>query len=194
METNELQDMREQMALLKETLQKEQIVNDKLLRDAMRSKVSSIHRRAWIVAACALYVVTFGVWAFHSCGFSWWVIGFTVLLMLYSTFETYRIHSRMAASRVLTDDLRTVAHAAKRLKQDYIDWLKKGIVLSIVMVLGFALDILFGHTIFSESSLTARLAVLAVLLVSSGTGFAIGYGMHRRVLSLCDDIIRQVEE
>lgn len=194
METNELQEMREQMALLKETLRQEQIVNDRLLRDAMRSKVNCIHRRAWISAACALYVMTFGVWAFHQCGFSWWLIGGTVLIMIYCMIETYRIHRRMSVSRVLTDDLRTVAHAAKRLKQDYMNWLWKGIALSIVMVLGFALEILFGHTIYSDSSMTARIVVMSVLLVSSAIGFAIGYGMHRRVLHLCDDIIRQVEE
>lgn len=194
METNELQDMREQMALLKETLRKEQIVNDKLLREAMRNKVSRIHRRAWVAAACALYVMTFGVWAFHQCGFSWWLIGGVVLIMIYCMIMTYIIHRRMAVSRVLTDDLRTVAHAARRLKQDYIDWLWQGIALSIVMVLGFALEILFGHTIYSDSSLTARIVVVSVLLASSAIGFAIGYGMHRRVLGLCDDIIRQVDE
>ena len=194
METNELQDMREQMALLKETLRKEQIVNDKLLREAMRNKVSRIHRRAWVAAACALYVMTFGVWAFHQCGFSWWLIGGVVLIMIYCMIMTYIIHRRMAVSSVLTDDLRTVAHAARRLKQDYIDWLWQGIALSIVMVLGFALEILFGHTIYSDSSLTARIVVVSVLLASSAIGFAIGYGMHRRVLGLCDDIIRQVDE
>ena len=194
METNELQEMREQMALLQQTLQNEQIVNDRLLRDAMRNKITGIHRRAWVAAACALYVLTFGVWAFHSCGFSWWLIGGVVLIMIYCMIMTYLIHRRMAVSRVMTDDLRTVAHAARRLKQDYIDWLKQGIILSVLMVLGFALDILFGHTVFSDSSLTARLVVVSVLLTSSVIGFLIGYAMHRRVLTLCDDIIRQVEE
>lgn len=32
------------------------------------------------------------------------------------------------------------------------------------------------------------------MLASCGIGFLIGYKMHRRVLTLCDDIIRQVEE
>ena len=194
METNELQDMREQMALLKDTLRKEQIVNDRLIREAMRSKIRSIHRRAWISAACALYVLTFGVWAFRQCGFSWWLIGGTSLMMIYCMIETYIMHRRMAASRVLTEDLRTVAHAAKRLKQDYIDWLWQGIALSIVIILGFAVDILFGHTIFSDLSLTACILAISVFLVSGCIGFAIGYKMHRRVLNLCDDIIRQVEE
>ena len=194
METNELQDMREQMTLLKETLRQEQIVNDRLLREAMRGKVSSIHRRAWISAACALYVLTFGVWAFRQCGFSWWLIGGTSLMMIYCMIETYIMHRRMAASRVLTEDLRTVAHAAKRLKQDYIDWLWQGIALSVVMVLGFAADILFGHTIYCNSSLTARIVLASSMVVACGVGFLIGYKMHRRVLNLCDEIIRQVEE
>jgi len=194
METNELQEMKEQMALLKETLRKEQIVNDRLLREAMRSKVSRIHRRAWVSAACALYVCTFGVWSFYELGFSWWLIGGTVLIMIYCMIVTYRIHHRMATDRVFTDDLRTVAHAAKRLKQDYIDWLWQGIVLGSAIALGFAADILFGHTIYCNSSLTARIVLASSMVVACGVGFLIGYKMHRRVLNLCDEIIRQVEE
>ena len=129
METNELQEMKEQMALLKETLRQEQIVNDKLLREAMRGKVRSIHRRAWIVGACALYVCTFGIWSFHELGLSWWFIGATVVMMIYSVVKTIIMHRRLGVNRVMTDDLRTVAHAAKRLKEDYIRALYGGMAM-----------------------------------------------------------------
>lgn len=194
METNELQEMKEQMALLKETLRKEQIVNDKLLREAMRGKVESIHRRAWIVGACALYVCTFGIWSFHELGLSWWLIGATVVMMIYSVAKTIIMHRRLAVNRVMTDDLRTVAHAAKRLKEDYIRALYGGMAMVFCWLVWLCGEILFGHTIYAESSMIARCAVMGTMLVGGAVGFAIGYKMHRRVLNLCDEIIRQVEE
>ena len=194
METNELQDMREQMSLLKDTLRQEEIVNDRLLREAMRGKVECIHRKTWIVGACALYVCTFGIWSFREMGLSWWFVGATVLMMIYSTAKTIAIHRRMAANNVMTDDLRTVAHAAKRMKQDYIRALYGGLAMVFVWLTWMALEILFGATIYAESSMIARVAVLGLLLFGGVIGFIIGYGIHRRVLNLCDDIIRQVEE
>lgn len=194
METNELQEMKEQLALLKDTLRKEQIVNDKLLREAMRGKVERIHRRAWVVGLCALYVCTIGLWSFYEIGLSRWFLGATVVMMIYSVVKTVLMHRRLAAHSVMTDDLRTVAHAAKRLKEDYIRSLYGGMVMVFIWFLWLAAEILFGHTVYAESSLMARSAVLGMLFFGGVIGFILGYRIHRRVLSLCDEIIRQVDE
>lgn len=194
METNELQEMKEQMALLKDSLRKEQIVNDRLLREAMHGKVERIHRKAWVVGLCALYVCTFGIWSFHELGLSWYLIGATVAMMIYSVVKTIIIHRRLAANNVMTDDLRTVAHAAKRLKEDYIRSLYGGMAMVFVWFIWLAMEILFGQTVYAESSIMVRGGMLGMLFFGGVIGFLLGYRMHRRVLSLCDDIIRQVDE
>ena len=194
METKEIQEMKEQMALLKESLRQEQIVNDRLLREAMHGKVKRIHRKAWVTGICALYVCTFGCWSFYEIGLSWYFIGATVAMMIYSVLKTIVIHRRLAVNNVMTDDLRTVAHAAKRLKQDYIRALYGGMVMVFIWFLWLAAEILFGHTVYAESSLMARSAVLGMLFFGGVIGFILGYRIHRRVLSLCDEIIRQVDE
>ena len=194
METNELQEMKEQMALLKDSLRKEQIVNDRLLREAMHGKVERIHRKAWVVGLCALYVCTFGIWSFHELGLSWYLIGATIAMMIYSVVKTIIIHRRLAANNVMTDDLRTVAHAAKRLKEDYIRSLYGGMAMVFVWFIWLAMEILFGQTVYAESSIMVRGGMLGMLFFGGVIGFLLGYRMHRRVLSLCDDIIRQVDE
>ena len=194
METQELQEMKEQMALLKDSLRKEQIVNDRLLREAMHGKVERIHRKAWVVGLCALYVCTFGIWSFHELGLSWYLIGATIAMMIYSVVKTIIIHRRLAANNVMTDDLRTVAHAAKRLKEDYIRSLYGGMAMVFVWFIWLAMEILFGQTVYAESSIMVRGGMLGMLFFGGVIGFLLGYRMHRRVLSLCDDIIRQVDE
>jgi len=194
METNELQEMREQMALLKDTLRQEQIVNNRLLREAMRGKVESIHRKAWVTGLCAAFVLTFGLYSFRSIGLSWWFIGGTTLMMLYSVADTLLIHRRLRISSVMTDDLRTVAYAARRMKKEYMRSLRIGWVISVLWIVWLGIEIIRGQTIFAESSMVARIVVLGLMLFGGGVGFVIGYRMYRRVLDLCDDIIRQVEE
>lgn len=194
METNELQEMREQMALLKDTLRQEQIVNNRLLREAMRGKVESIHRKAWVTGLCAAFVLTFGLYSFRNIGLSWWFIGGTTLMMLYSVADTLLIHRRLRISSVMTDDLRTVAYAARRMKKEYMRSLRIGWVISVLWIVWLGIEIICGQTIFAESSMVARIVVLGLMLFGGGVGFVIGYRMYRRVLDLCDDIIRQVEE
>ena len=189
-----MQEMREQMALLKDTLRQEQIVNNRLLREAMRGKVESIHRKAWVTGLCAAFVLTFGLYSFRSIGLSWWFIGGTTLMMLYSVADTLLIHRRLRISSVMTDDLRTVAYAARRMKKEYMRSLRIGWVISVLWIVWLGIEIIRGQTIFAESSMVARIVVLGLMLFGGGVGFVIGYRMYRRVLDLCDDIIRQVEE
>ena len=47
-ETNELEEMRAQMALLKEKLNREEILTDNLLKQTMTGKMSTINRYKWI--------------------------------------------------------------------------------------------------------------------------------------------------
>ena len=194
MKTNELQDMREQMSLLKQMLQKEQIVNDSLLRNSMCSKLSTIHRKAWRAAFWTLYVMTFGVWAFRMVGFSWWLIGATVVVMLVSLLGQIRVHKRFGSDMVLTGDISTVARAAQRLKQDYINRLGAEMIAFGVLQLWFAMELIFGGTIYSDSSLAIRIAVIAVLIVSSVTWGIMSYRSHRKVLRLCDDMVEALGE
>ena len=75
-----LEDMRQQINLLKEKLDKENIVNDKLLRASMRQRLGVIRRNQTIEYICALYVISFGSVYFRLIGCSWWFIGGTICI------------------------------------------------------------------------------------------------------------------
>ena len=65
---DELQEMQAQMALLKQKLNNEEIINDRLLREVTRQRVRRLSRMVWIEGICALFVVTFGNYVFYGFG------------------------------------------------------------------------------------------------------------------------------
>ena len=77
----ELEEMRSALASLKNKLDKQEIVNDRLLRQSMNSKMSWIKRYLWIslcfipiVAVCFLPMTI-------TLKLSWWLYGFTILVV-----------------------------------------------------------------------------------------------------------------
>ena len=57
MKDMELEEMRAQINLLKEKLEKQGIVNSHLLQQSMKAKVSQIHREGWKSVACGLVAI-----------------------------------------------------------------------------------------------------------------------------------------
>ena len=52
-ENMELEQLREQLSILKRKLEKETIVNDRLMRNAMKNKAKNITRNGWIISIIA---------------------------------------------------------------------------------------------------------------------------------------------
>ena len=53
----ELETLRSQMDLLRKKLEQESIINEKLMRETMKSRVSTINRQGWISIAVAICMV-----------------------------------------------------------------------------------------------------------------------------------------
>lgn len=49
----ELNEMKDQIALLRKKLEKETVVNEKLIRTSMRDKLKAVKRRSYILCAIA---------------------------------------------------------------------------------------------------------------------------------------------
>ena len=128
---SELETMRAQIALLKDKLDKETIVSEKLLRDTMRHKARNINANAWISVAASIFVIFWALTTVPSMGFSWWFVGATILLMLVCDFFTWKYHKDVNA-KTMSGDLLTVAKVMKKLRDNYKKWLKYAIVMIAV--------------------------------------------------------------
>ena len=123
---SELETMRAQIALLKDKLDKETIVSEKLLRDTMRHKARTINNNAWVSVAASIFVIFWALAYLPSEGFSWWFITATILMMLVCDFFTWKYHKDVN-TKTVSGDLLTVAKVMKKLRDNYKKWLKYSI-------------------------------------------------------------------
>ena len=185
---SELETMRAQIALLKEKLDKETIVSEKLLRDTMRHKARNINANAWISVAASIFVIIWAMVYIPKEGFSWWFAGATVLMMLVCDFFTWKYHKDVNA-KTMSGDLLTVAKVMKRLRDNYKKWLKYSIAMISVWFVWLSIE-------FCIQLKDWRLAIVMIiaLLIGLAIGGFIGLKMHNSVIRNAEEIISQIEE
>ena len=61
---NELDEMRQQMAILKDKLENQTIVNDRFIRRSIKRSVGTINKRYLVLSIVALAMIPYGYWAF----------------------------------------------------------------------------------------------------------------------------------
>ena len=114
----ELENMRQQMTTLKNKLNQQEIVNDRLIRRSMKNEVNTITRRYYIIMALGLFMIPYGYWCFVKlCGLSlffWIATSIFMLVCVGATFYTLRkINDPDMMNRNLVEARKKVASAKK---------------------------------------------------------------------------------
>ena len=135
----DLESMRQQMTTLKNKLNQQEIVNDRLVRRSMRNEVNTITRRYYVIMAIGLMMVPYGYWCFVKLSglsvFFWIVTSIFMLVCVGATFYTYRkVSDPNLMNRNLVEARKKVASA----KKFEANWLFFGIP-AVVLWLGWFL-------------------------------------------------------
>ena len=187
MDSRELMEMKEQLSILTKKLEKETIVNEKLMRRATKEKISKMQRRALIkgifIGLCIPYVI--GV--FHFIGLSLWLCGFTVLILLIALYCDYRIHRNIHSDEAMYGNLLDVRKKVLRIKQAYKDWLKFSIPILTLWLICFWYETFQLPDIPKES--------IFIGSISGGIiGGFIGFLQYKKMQRSADEILEQIEE
>ena len=186
---NEMEEMRRQMAVLKEKLEKEEILSDRLLRNTMQNQVRSIRRRANLSIVAGVCVLTVGPMAFSNLGTSTTFIVVTSLMMLVIMLLTVMMHSKLREADVRDGELLAVARNARRLKDDYRRWRYIGIPLMTAWLVWLVIEVVHG-----QNNPTDSLIMLTPVIIGGIIGGILGVMRHNHLVGMLDDIIRQIEE
>lgn len=186
LEHPEFEEMRSQLELLKNKIAQEEIVNDKLLRETMKFRLSSINKQVWIDVIGAVFGIFLylGLFSFLPI----WLLAFVVILLVADATATVLVHRPVREKLIMNDDLKTVANKMRRLKKAYITILCVELPILIVFVALFLKEVVhyFGN-------LPSK-GIICGGIVGGLIGLAIGLMMFRRVLKNSDAIIKQIEE
>ena len=107
-ETLELEQMREQMAALKRRLDNQEIINEQLIRNVMKNRLSWINSYVIFEAVAAplliIELMLFDIFVIH---FSYWLLAYTIFIMVGSLIYNWRF-TWVKDSSLLQGDLNSL--------------------------------------------------------------------------------------
>ena len=190
-EINEILEMREQLATLKKQLDTQEIINDRLLKEAMSGKLSRINGQAiWIGVIC-LIMMPLGYLNFQRIGHSTAFCVATSALFFICFVAMFLSHYRLRKRDIYSGDLVTVYTEVARMRKIYKSWHYWSIPLLIVWFGWMEYEIYIN---LANEDIYALIGVSVGGIVGGIIGGIIGLRIHKRTLRTAEDLLRQIEE
>ena len=191
MEDMNFEEMRSQLALLKEKIESQSVINDKMMHEIVRTKTDSIWRKQFVSVICGIFVmltcpITFRE-AFHC---SWYFIIATELLMLWCVYKEYSFKRIINDKKMMGGSMLEVAQATRDFKNGYRNYTIFNIFLGVIWVIWLIVEVYFSF----GNEIEYFWGMVAGLVVGLLVGGGIGFWLYLRIMNTAQDIIRQIEE
>ncbi len=189
-ETNEILEMREQLATLKKQLNTQEIINEQLLKEAMSRKLSAIGRRALIQCIVCLIAIPQCLYTFTNLGLTKTFSITTCVLILFSMIKLIESHIRLHRSDILSGNLVTVYEELARLRKIYNRWHYWSVPTLILWFVWGGYEIYTYVT--QDKELLINIGIAAIFGCILGGIF--GLRMHKSTLRDTDELLHQIAE
>ncbi len=184
----EMEEMRSQLAALKQKIADQEIVNDKILRKAVAAKMTGIHRHRNRVLVIGVIALALNVPYMCFMEFSWYLSAYTVFMILFSMYMTYSYHEAVEKSNVYSGNLLEAVKELKELKRKY----NQSYWYSIPMVLIYLAW--FLHEISLKFDAEFMKYAIFGILAGGVIGAVWGVRMNMKLVKMCEEIIAEIEE
>ena len=183
----ELEQMRQDYAALKERFDKQQIINEHLMQNAMNKDVRRMFlSKKSIPATIALFLIA--VILCYVQGFDWWVPLSLIIYGLLTIPGVFWVYKGIREEDIYNGDILSTTEALREFKKRYV------ILVTLICILFFAFVIvatLYLTSMNISAELMWRRGIIVALLCV-GT-LALEYYSAKRLLSSCDDIIERLK-
>ncbi|MBQ2210579.1 MAG: hypothetical protein II404_11545 [Prevotella sp.] len=185
----DLENMRQQMTTLKNKLNQQEIVNDRLIRHSMKNTASNINRTYFWLIFLSVLMVPYGYWAFvvlSHFSIAFW-IG-TSLFMLVCGGATFYNKRNLSDTKLMTNSLVDVCRHMARAKKFDADWLFFGIP-GIILWLAW-----FFYEVYKQNNDLISHPMFWAGCVGGTIGAIIGFSIHFKTQRQYQEIIDQIED
>ena len=191
-ESKELLEMKEQMALLKQKLDKEKIINEQLMRRVMNMKASSLRTKAILESILALTVIPVFTWVMHSLfHFSIALCLFFGIVVTCEQIYSYYIHHHFRPKDFINNSVIEAQKETLQLKTYYANWLK---YISIPFDITFLTWFIYEAIQLSQANNTSTIIFSISFVVIFIAVFILAMGQYYKIQRTADEIISQIEE
>ena len=186
----ELEEMRAQLAILNKKLEKEAIVNERLMRSSMKDKAWTLRRKAIVEAIVTVVMIPYFMWGMPNLlGMSIGFCAFTCFFMILALGYNYYIHTHFRPDEFIYCNLVKARKDTMMLKKFYANWVKYIGIPFIVIFLGW-----FAYEMTQKLQGEQLQSVLIGMGVGLVLGLVIGIFNYCRTQRIADDILLQIEE
>lgn len=183
---NTLIEMQQQLQQLKDKLENQKIVNDRILRRSFSQSASRLKLKASVPIIAGVVAILCSP-AFLQMGLSLAFVIATCVMMLVCIVVTIIYNQRIPH----TDrDLVSAAEDLRRFRKLNADWIKIGIPMLVVW-LGFFVWELVKNSVFTGPELYGLASGLGVGLI---LGLLLGLKNRRHILDGAEELLAQIEE
>lgn len=185
----EWQEMKEQIALLKKTIERQDIVSDRLMRRTMKRKMRSLNREARFVYVLGAFALVYCNIVFFYMDLSLWFSLATTVFMLAAIGYTVWMHRGLSVEEISTGRLVEVGRKVARMKRMGQRWLR-GVFPFLAVWFGW-----FVWEIWqSEANKDLALGMIVGGVVGGIVGGIIGYMRYRNTQHLADEILDNIKD
>lgn len=185
----ELDEMRQQMAILKDKLEKQTIVDDRVIRRAIKHSASTINKRYLVISIIALAMIPYGYWAFvilNGLSIPLWIASSVMMLMVvaFCFFNGRAMRDPQLAEGNLHDTMHKVA-AAKRRDANW-QW------IGIPMATAWAVWV--GWEMAQKMEIKDLKIFMPFFIICLVAGILIDLAVHFKTQRHYRDILEQIED
>jgi hypothetical protein len=187
--SQELEEMRSQVALLKKKLDKQTIINDTHIRNSMKSKRSEMTRTIAVTIFAGVLSLPYCTWIFCKYGFSLYFIVASDIMLAVCIGLTIKQRLTLKNLDFTQGNLVDVAEKLNKVKTHYHEWIKIALPMILIWVSWLVYEIL---TKMEPSPM--QMGFLSGSVVGVVFGGFIGFRVNRKIVRNSTEILSQLRE
>jgi hypothetical protein len=184
---NTIYEMQEQLKQLRNKLQDQRIVNDRMFRNVYRQGLDKLRLKSYLLIIVAVFAML-GLPIFHTFGgVSYIVIAAFELMMLIC------IVAEIITMQHIPDpgkDLMTATRELTTYRKIYVNWIKFGLPVLVILLIWLCLDVYNNSDIESVKKTGFIVAVLSGATVGAISGLI----ARRKRINEAEDLLSQIEQ
>ena len=190
----QLQQMRQQITELKQQLDRQEIVNERLLRQSMTSKMSWIKRYIWFEVISVPLLLIFFAGLHATLGLSWWLFAFLAVMLVVDVAADYRIN-KVDKNQLLTGNLVEASRRLTLMKKQRAWAFALGILGVIIWIVWFLYELRCASGLQSSDFLNGfAMGGFFGGVIGGVIGLIIAIVIFRKMQRTNDEVLAQIDQ
>ena len=184
----ELDQMRQDYAALKERFDRQQIINDRLMEKAFKSNVRwlSADRLSGLIAGALGIPLIIAISIIKHI--DWWFPAVWSIFIVIVIWAMLRMYRNLSKETLYEDDILSATKKVKRFKQQYHRFFFVSMTAAVILAGSYAPTVYHSWSTPEQGTRMVLFLVLLVVVLS-----IIGYLFYKRLMRACDSIIEQLQ-